>query len=342
MAQWTTIGLAACLLAGIVTAGCGEETVTIQLSYVQQPRFQIPEKIQKIAVAQFAGKTPEDQQWGVVAADKLVGELDKANAEFKRYELVDRRNLAGILQEHDVQIMNATDAAKVEEKLKIANVQAMIYGTVTVNARDERASREVLDIGSLAGRSVSTKTKYYTKRYCYVSVNLTMDDVQTSKTIKTFTLQQAFDSEKDTGSSSLGKFVGFGSDNPPPVAETVDKVLTVCVEQFIKEISPHRVNEKVKLESGESPKVETGNKLAKAGEYADALALYRQAMAEKHGDYGAVFNAAVMCEALGDMKGAYELYSKAFQMNPKKDSCLECRKRVKAEMKEEPVKEPVK
>ena len=113
--RWTALTAS----AGVLLSGCGgEDTISVELSYVRQPRFQVPEKVKRIAEAQFAGKSAEDQRWGGIAADKLVSELDKANVEFKRYELVDRRNLAGILKEHDIQIMSATDAAKVEEALQ--------------------------------------------------------------------------------------------------------------------------------------------------------------------------------------------------------------------------------
>ena len=123
----------AIVIGGPLLAGCGEETTTIQLSYERPAEKQIPEKIKKIAVAEFSGRTPADQRWGGIAADKLSAELDKLNATYNRYELVDRRNLAQVLKEQDVQIMSADQAIKFG---KMANVQAMIFGNVSVSTHD--------------------------------------------------------------------------------------------------------------------------------------------------------------------------------------------------------------
>lgn len=316
------------LTAAIPMAGCGEEA-PIELSYVRPATYPIPEKIKRVAVAEFKSTTP-DPVWGGIASDKLASELDKVNREFNRYQLVDRRNLAKVMHEKDLQIMNSDTAVQAG---KLADVQAMLYGTVAVKVTDERASRMVLD-----PFSQSMKEKYYTKRNCYVSVNITMTDVDTAATLHTFTLSKTFDSDKDAKGSALGKVMGFNSDNPPAASDTVNQLLDVVVADFIQQISPHRQVISERLESGKGPAVDKGNKLAKEKEYADALDQYRKAIKEHPDDDGAFFNAGLMCEALGDFDGAGDYYSKAVQMGDK-EKYIKARKRVRAESaKPEPSK----
>jgi curli biogenesis system outer membrane secretion channel CsgG len=317
----------AIVIGAPMLAGCGEEpATTIQLSYERPAQVQIPEKIKKLAVAEFGGKSGTEQRWGGIAADKLSAELEKANRTYNRYELVDRQNLARLLKEQDIQIMNSDQAIKFG---KMANAQAMIFGNVTVNAHDERASRQQLDIVSRG-----MKTVYYTKRFVMVSVNLTMTDVDTAKTIHTFNITKEFDSDKESGSSPLGRMVGFSSDNPPAIDETVGKVVDTVVAEFAKQISPYRESISVKLENGKSDKVVTGNKLAKAGDYGSALETYKMAMTEHPDDDGAIFDSGVMYEAKGDFTNADNSYMKAFQVGSK-DKYLEARKRVHVETKPE-------
>ncbi len=316
----TRILLGLLIVAAPMLVGCGEEA-PIELSYVRPASFPIPEKIKRIAVAEFKC-TSEDPVWGGIASDKLASELDKVNREFNRYQLVDRRNLAKIMHEQDIKIMNSETAVQAG---KLADVQAMVYGTVAVKVSDEQATRSVFDPFS---RSMREKT--YTKRNCYVSVNITMTDIDTASALRTFTLSKTFDSDKDGKSSALGKMMGFSSDNPPAASETVGQLLDVVVAEFIQQISPHRQAISERLESGKTSAVDKGNKLAKEKEYADALEQYRKAIRERSDDDGACFNAGLMCEALGDFDGATDYYSKAVQLGDK-DKYIKARKRVKAE-----------
>jgi curli biogenesis system outer membrane secretion channel CsgG len=318
-----SLSLISAVLGAALLAGCGEEITTIQLSYERPAQVQIPQKIKRLGIAEFTGNTGTARSWGGIAADKLAAELANLNRTYNRYELVDRQNLGKVLKEQDLQIMNSDQAIQFG---KLANVQAMVFGNVTVHARDERASRQQLDIVSRG-----MKTVYYTKRSVMVSVNLTMTDVDTAKTVHTFNITKEFDSDKDSG-SALTKMVGFSSDNPPAIDETVGKVVDTVVQEFTRQISPHRESIKVVLENGKGDKVLTGNKLAKAGDYATALDTYKMAIADHGDDDGAIFDSGVMYEATGDFAGAERSYMKAFQVGSK-DKYLEARKRVQVENK---------
>ncbi len=311
----------AVLLAAAAMAGCGETETAVELSYVRPARQPISENIKRIAIAEFKS-ADKDPKWGGIAADKLNSELARCNQEFNRFTLVDHRNLARILKAQDINIMNSETAIQAG---KIANVQAIIYGTISASVTDEHLTRSVPDL-----MSRSMKEKPYTKRNCFVTVSITMTNVDTAVQMSPFTSTKTFDSEKDVKGSKLGKTMGFSSDAPPAADETISKLLDVCISEFIEQVSPHRQTFTEKLEKGRTSAVETGNKLAKEKEYADALKQYLKGIGEDSKDDGACFNAGLMCEATLDFAKAEEFYTKAIDRNAK-DKYIKARQRVRAE-----------
>lgn len=317
------LSLMLALLAPVL-AGCGEET-PIELTYVRPAKVEIPAKVKRLAVGQFNGISLADKRWADATADKLWAELDKWNREFRRYELVDRNNLAKILREQDIKIMTSDTAVQTG---KLANVQAMIFGSVRVSARDEPGTRTYFD-----PFSQTMKTKSYTKRYCQVSVSMTVTDVDTGTSFYSKEITQGFDSDKDGESSGAAKFFGFSSDNPPPIDQTINQLVDKVVADFAGQVSPHRETIKEVLENGKTDAVVTGNKLAKHGDYQGALDMYKGAAAARGDDDGAVFNAGLMYEVLGDFPNAAESYFKAFQMDNRKEKYIKARARVRQESK---------
>ena len=274
-----------------------------------------------MGIAEFGGATTEEKRWGQIASDRLAAALHKYNTKYNRYELVERTRLGAIMDERDLQIA-ITDTSSAGQAGKLADVQAMIYGSVKVTHRDETVSKRVPD---LMRRSI--KTVYYTRRYCLVAVNFTMDDIATGKTLATASPSGEFDSDKDT---SISKALGFGGNTPPPKNRIADELVQQCVDTFLRQISPHEVSVREKLQGGKSKIVKTGNKLAVAGDYQDALDRYTQGIGLKPNDHGAMFNAGLMAEALGRFPEADRYYTRAFDKDPREQYIL-ARRRVRTE-----------
>lgn len=322
MKRTTVLVSLALAAAAPLLAGCFESDITITLSYDAPAQVPIPERVKKLAVTRFTGANVMDQRWADIVADKLSSELAKLGQQYHRYDLVDRAHLAAVLKEQDLKIMSSDQAVSAG---KLAQVQALLFGNVRVQGRDEKRSRPQYDI-----LSRTTKTVYYTYRYVLVSVNLTMTDIDTSKAIYSDTIPKEFDSDKagDSWSRTL-RTMGLGDNNPPPLDGTINEMVDAAVQEFVRKISPHAVSFKETLDPG-GETVTTGNKLAKAGDHKGALDTYKAAMQEKPDDAGAVFNAGVMNEALKNFAEADALYDKAFQMG-KKDKYIEARQRVRQE-----------
>ncbi len=314
------------LLSGcVLLAGCGSKYV-VELRYDRPAKYMIPERIKRLAVAEFGGKNARDRQWGEVASDRLAAELDRFNRKYNRYELLERARLKAILDQHDLEaaIMDPAAAGKAG---KLAKADAMIYGNVKVTARDERATRKTFD-----PLSRSMKTVRYTKRYCMAAVTFTMDDINTGKILATESLTREYDSETDkkSGAGGIGKALGFGGGTLPPTDQVISRLIEQCVAEFVSMISPHEVVVPEKLAKGKSELVETGNKLAVAREYTDALDYYVSAIEANPGDHGAVFNAGVMHEAMGQLKKAEGYYDRARKIEPK-EQYIFARRRVRTE-----------
>jgi len=308
-----------CCLA--VLAGCEDKPISI--SYDRPAEYGIPASVRRIAVAQFGGKTSEDRKFGEIAADQLASQLDAYNKRYKRYELVDRKRLRAILDERDMQlaILDTASAAKVG---KLADVQAMIYGSVSVSSKDQRAWRQSFDL-----RTQRMKKVRYTKRHALASVSFTMDDIRTGKTLAAVTLTEQYDSDKDPkGKTSITKAMGFSGGDLPPAEQILNRLISECVRKFVRKISPHAVSFSVKMERGASKIVQTGNKLARAGDYAEAMDCYRRALKTNPDDDGAAFNLGLMYEATGKLEQAEKYYSRAFALKDKEKYIL-ARRRVR-------------
>ena len=310
-------------------AGCGETKQAIQISYNRPAAYEISESVRKLAIAEFGGKTAADKRWGDIASDKLASELETYNRQFNRYQLVDRKRLRAIMDERDLQLA-ISDTSSAGKAGKLANVDAMIYGNVTVMSRDEQGTREVFDFARN-----TTKTVPYNKRYCMAAINFTMDDINTSKTITTVTVTREYDSEKknSSGAAALAMAMGMGgSSNVAPVDQVLENLIDQCVKEFVSKVSPHQVAFSEKLMTGKSKPVGTANKLAFAGEYSEALDLYLQSIELKPDDDGAMFNAGLMYEAMGKLDRAEQLYDRAFKTKDK-DKYVLARRRVRVEAK---------
>jgi len=314
------------LMSLFVLVGC-EPKQAIQLRYDRPAEYEIGPTIQTLGIAEFGGATSADRKWGDIASDRVAAQLDTYNKKYQRYQLVDRKRLKAILDEQDLQAA-FSDSSKAIEAGKIAHVDAMVYGSATVNLRDEHAVRSTFD-----PMSRSMKQVPYTKRYVMTAVSFTIDNVQTGTTLTTVATKREYDSENDTSggkTKALTKMMGLGGGNLPAADQLVSDLIDQCVEEFVARISPHEIRVVERLRGGKSDAVKTGNKLTMAGDYAEAVEMYEAALREKPDDHEAAFDAGVACEAAGKLDKAEEYYDRAFKLKPE-EQYVQARKRVRVE-----------
>lgn len=300
-------------MSAAAVIGCGGSPQIVEIRYQRAAREQIPARIRGLAITPFDGRTRQDKHWGDVASDKLAALLDETNRRYKRYKLVDRRGLKAILDEQRVQLA-MTDPSAAPKLARLARVDALTYGRVKVIGRDEPYTRRVFDPFTQGMKSVRD-----TRRT--VNVNLTFQIVDmSSKTVIALTATRNYDSEKtkQTTGTKIGRFVGVAGSDLSARDQVINDLITECVHEIVGAISPHEEVVREVLEKGESEHVKMGNALAVTGEYKEALDCYLCGVEAEPDDHGALFNAGLMYEAIGDLAKAEEFYDKAFRRDPKK------------------------
>lgn len=311
----------AMMLALAVMAGC-EEKEPVTLSYTRQASYPVPDEVRRIAIAPFGATDGTEAQWGSIAADSLASVLDAYNKKYQRYVLVDRKRVSAIMDERDFQRSIADTDAAVSFG-RIARVDAMIYGTVNVSSDDDWQEKTYFD-----PLSQSLKSKRVRRRYAMASVNFTMDDVATTRTICSVTVTKEYDSEK--ADKSWTTALGFGGEKAPATDHIINALIEKCIEEFVTRISPHEIVVDVKLQKPASTPAKQGNTFAMEGEFADAIEWYRRGLEEKPDDHGAMFNMGVCHEALGHLEDAEACYDKALEMKVER-KYVRARKRVRME-----------
>ncbi len=298
--------------AVFVAAGCGEKG-EITLRYNSPAFYDIPADVKKVAIVQFGAKSDTEEKWGEIASDKLASELDEANKQFDRYQLVDRKRVSAIMAERDFQqsIVDTDEAVKFG---RIAKVDAMIYGTVYVS---EEVQKKKVTVPTPYGSMEVPSTTYLAT----AAINFSMVDVQTSKTIASVTVTRKYDSKNKEDKDFYKRYKNN-------LTAITIRLVEECCEEFIGKISPHQVEVREKLYGTRTKSSQQGNKFAKAGEYADAIDMYRAGLEEKPDDWETIFNMGLCHEALGQFGQAVDCYDRALK-HEVKQNIIEARKRVR-------------
>jgi len=295
-------GLALCL-----AAGC-QDTTPIYLRYDRPAAYPIPADVRKVAVADFAA-TPPGSPWGGIAADRLVGLMDTMQKRFGRYTLVDRKHLAAVLDERDLQLAVADDADAVRLG-RIAKVDAVVYGAVVTSTKDER----VLNPDGAPGL----------RRTANVQVAYHLVDVRTARVVCARAVVAGYDS------ASPQPILAAPAGALPPVATVLGRLIDDCNQQFTALISPHFDVSTVYLQVGKTKASRDGNQFAKEGAWADAIELYRRGLREQPDDHATAYNLGLCHEATGDLAQARTWYDKAAHMHPDR-KYIKARQRVDRE-----------
>lgn len=323
---WVCLAIMAALGLAFVTGCNGESKVTIPIRYERTAEVEIPEGIQKLAVAEFEGNGNFGQMAGPMAADVISGLFDEYNRKYRRFKIYDRSHVRKVLEEKQLQ-MAFSDPGSVVKAGKFAGVDAMIVGRVTASGQDSQVSKAYLDIASQ-----SMRHRMVTVRQVGVHVSMKMVSVKSGREFVTKSASREYDSsDKSKGGGEGGlAFIGIGGSKLQGVQPTVEELLRQCMRELHGVISPHDVSVEIPLQRGRSPDVNTGNILAGEGNYDDALEYYLKAVQAAGDDHGAMFNAGVMYEARGDLVNAAQMYGRAFRVKPDRKYIV-ARNRVRTE-----------
>jgi len=302
--RWKWMVLAAC----VVAAGCGGTKVL--LTYVLPAQYQVPETVKQVAVVKFKALRRTEDTYGEVAAAKLNSALIESGA----YTMFSRRNLARIIEEQDFRESGMALGNKLRTRLP--SVDAIITGSVDAGHQYVTEAQQVYDPASETTRTVMVR-----HLICEATLTFEMLEVNTGRVIASVGEVAKYDSHSAGGWQALAAMMGG---NPQPKLPAPDsqlaELIAECVGRFIVKVAPHPVSFKIKLESGKSDFVKTGNKFAKSGQWGEAEQFYRQAVLADvaNEDHGAHFNLGVALEAQAKVQEAAAAYRRAIMMKPAK------------------------
>ena len=104
--------------------------------YLQPKKIVVPKNLKKFAILEFKDERTEKeknkyQNPSKIIQEKLIAGLSKEG----KLQIVERQNIDKILEEQKLQTTGITDVATAVQIGKLANVDAMIFGSITQYGR---------------------------------------------------------------------------------------------------------------------------------------------------------------------------------------------------------------
>lgn len=307
---------AAVLSAGAVlalAAGCGRRESVVSFQYNRPAEFRLPAGIKRIAIADLGGTTDRDKSWGGAVSDSLTALAGSAPIGGRNWEVVRlagfQRSPRGILSRLGGHFQPTTDSSKpqtapasapADSASQPTGADAMIVGWANVMVRDEQVA---IPPAAPLPRGAATQTAMW--RYAVGTADLRMIDMESAEVLASVRITEQFDSLGRVGppSPAVSK-PAPGAGEPAPVGEVLHYLAERTARQFLARFAPRRVTVSQALKEGPNQRVQSGNRAASRGEYAKALKRYQDAIQADPMDDAALFDAALMCEALGRLDEA--------------------------------------
>ncbi len=298
--------LAVCfiLTALLAVPGCGWfESDAVEFAYSRRARYELPDDVKSIAVADLAGPDSEDQAWGPRAAEILQARLSQSRLQ-EGVQLIGRSEA---LQE---KIGSADQAAQVASSI---NADALIIGSIDTSHAESEVVDPYIDeeTGEVSRRKMWQMT-------ASVTLRLRMISASDASSLLSMEITRSFDSTEQADTGLISRFADLlqKTDQPPPVDQVLTELTRNCAAAFADRISSIRVEVQADLDPGpESPEMRRANKLARKGEYNAALDLYRTQL-DGHPEHpGLLYNLGLMLEATGQWDQAAEMYRTAASLS---------------------------
>ena len=299
------------VIAASLLAGCGGAPRAVKFSYQEPPVCEIPASVSRLAVAEFQG-SPPGEDWGREVSQRLAEALERAT-------LPHRVQIIGHEAAEAASRPAAGRAVIVDTPSAVAwgkaiGVDAVAYGMVSVTwpgspATGRAATRPVR--GQVEARSCPSARSGQPEHVegCLVTVNLVIDEVRAGRTIASMSAAQRYPPQDGAPAAEPRAAAPSGE-------ALAAELVAQCVDRLVGRLCPQTVWVNARLQVGRTRLVLDGNRLARAGRYPAALDYYLRAIALSPGDDGAVFNAGLMCEALGRLEEAEEFYDRSAVMRP--------------------------
>lgn len=313
-------GLSAAVLVclfGLVWGGCAS-TVPIR---VLKPAEVDMAGIKKVAVTDLHGPSG-----GTVAY-----QLSSALMENEYYTVVERAQLAQVMQEHQLDVSGVVDPSSAQELGKLLGVDGLIFGEVSANFDPDEKGTEKVEKSVWTGEyekdkdgniieekllfGIKQKKKQYRTqlvdqdylvRRGSVSVNFKVVNVATGQIMAVRSEVQSYRKK----AQGPGEIAGI-----PSTQEIIDSLAQTAVQSFVKRIAPHYVTDRKEFEKGDD-RTQVAIQYGQNGLWDRAQKNFEDVV-QSSGTAEAYYNLGIAYEAQGMYDKAEEAYTAATDRKPK-------------------------
>ncbi len=289
------------VLSGTV-CGCARQGV-VSFQYGRPAEFQLPARIGRVAIADLGGTTERDGSWGRAVADSLAELATTELVGERKWNVVRLRDYQPLAEGRTPASMPAT--APWVATVPPGDADALIVGWANVMVRDEQVAVTPASPPPTGAPLPTAK-----RRYAVGTVDFQLIEAAGDKVLATVHVTEQFDSLRPSNTiAATSRPATFAPAEIPSVEDVMRQLARRAGRQFLARFVPHRVTVSQELKAGRH--TQAGNRAAARGEYAKALKRYQDAIAAEPADAAAMFNAALMCEALNRLDEAARYAARA-------------------------------
>jgi len=268
---------------------------------------------------------PETAYPGKLVTDRLVSKL----VNNKYYTIIERKQIAKILEEQALALSGVIDSDKAVEVGRLLGAEGMVMGSGTYSVQD-RGKWETYKEKKVE------KKRYRVYRQVDTQITFKIVNITTGKIIASQT-NRASTGKTNNRYSGTGKDEQEAFKNAPDWRQIVDGQVEQILNRTIQQIAPHYVMERREIEEGESDQMEAAVEYAKRDLWDDAKEVWEMVIAdpsaEKEDRVAATHNIGLYYELNGLLDVAEEYFDKAFKMSGD-SKYLDARARVDRRRKE--------
>ena len=241
--------------------------------------------------------------------DLFIDELTTALSRSDWFQIVDRQNEAAIERELRRTRGDLFDPDKVAELGKLLGAKALIHGQVNTYSYQEDVSRS-------EWTDEETKEVHYMsirEGQVLVEVTLRVSATDTGKVLYSNKFREQA-SDAATGFDREPDYI-----DPQPL---FDSCRYAIVQEFVGRISPRRERVWVRLyKDGDIPLLESGNNMARIGDWDEAIQMYETALETLPAEYAEyrympLFNIGVAHQYTNRFDDAEKFFKDAYRVSP--------------------------
>ena len=299
--------------------GCATERAVVSFDYVVTPKRSLPAGIKTLAIMPAKLGPTTDEKWSDMTVTILSALTNESKTEFGTdIRVTDRRDMQATFDEADLSAAGmSTRSGGANPRVLAAD--AMILSNINVKVEKHIGKQRTLSGLFVSGHGghgygggsadiqteqVDTVTRNMTVQTEFKLVNTANQEIIEHYAPRTFT------NTAKTEASPI-----FGSSQTEAELDPQDAIIVALVErgarEFLSQFIKCKIHVEAEIESSGAEACQDGVRMLRGEMWEEALARFRNAMAEEDRDHQAAYGAGLASEAMGKYEQALKYYKLA-------------------------------